>query len=265
MNEPREHDSPIEDYLDELLVTTAGGPRRVRHLLTEVEAHLRDAAEAIAGDGVPSVQAEAQAVARFGPTDLATREPLRRWSSRGMRRRVVLGVLAVGGVAGVFIGVAGALAAAARSIWGARAIGTPFPSGSYTSADCSRWMKLYPQAKDCVAAMTLDHANDFVAMCVLAGILGLVAIAARSVLQRRWDSRAVRYALPAAAEYVVGLAAAGVTAVVGGAMGVDSILVTRGQGAGQPLAVAGAASLAAVLLGVLARRAATTGRWSSAA
>jgi hypothetical protein len=33
---------PVEDYLDQLLLTLGGSPRQVRHTLAEVEEHLRD-------------------------------------------------------------------------------------------------------------------------------------------------------------------------------------------------------------------------------
>ncbi|MCU1368787.1 MAG: hypothetical protein JWN39_4426, partial [Ilumatobacteraceae bacterium] len=112
-----------------------------------------------------------------------------------------------------------------------------------------------------VSAMTIDHANDFVAMCLLAGVLGLVALGIRAMLQHRWNSRAVRWALPPAAEYVAGSVAAVLAAVGTSAMGLDSILVTHGQGVGQPFVFAAAASLAAIALGALARRAAQPQPW----
>lgn len=49
-----------------------------------------------------------------------------------------------------------------RAIWGDRAIATSFPTGSYTAADCARWLSNDPGAYDCVTAMTADHAAEFV-------------------------------------------------------------------------------------------------------
>lgn len=55
---PVPFDSPIEDYLDELLrAGLRGSLRETRHMLTEAEAHLRDvAAEAVVSSGHASGQ-----------------------------------------------------------------------------------------------------------------------------------------------------------------------------------------------------------------
>lgn len=63
-------DSPVEVYLDELLLVLPGTPRQIRHQLAETEAHLRDATAEGVARGLTEIQAEADAVARFGPCQL---------------------------------------------------------------------------------------------------------------------------------------------------------------------------------------------------
>ena len=67
MNKDNHDNSPIEEYLDGILVTSVGiGPRALRHLLAETEAHLRDIASEELRAGGTQVEAERAAIARFG-------------------------------------------------------------------------------------------------------------------------------------------------------------------------------------------------------
>lgn len=63
-----------------------------------------------------------------------------------------------------------------RAIWGDRALATPFPTGSYTAADCARWMRNEPQSVDCVTAMTADHTDDFLFNAAESAFFGAVLI-----------------------------------------------------------------------------------------
>ena len=56
---------PIEDYLDQLLLTLTGPPRSVRHTLAEVESHLRDSADSARRTGLDDVSAERLAVEQW--------------------------------------------------------------------------------------------------------------------------------------------------------------------------------------------------------
>jgi hypothetical protein len=63
-----EPDSPIERYLDELVAgLSQASPRNLRYLLAEVEAHLREDAQAGTAVGRSTFEAETAAVRRFGP------------------------------------------------------------------------------------------------------------------------------------------------------------------------------------------------------
>jgi hypothetical protein len=246
-------DDPIEVYLDQLLVALPGSPRHVRQTLAEVEAHLRDSAERARHDGLDDHAAAVAAVERMGPIQVVVEGRGHRLGlTPARRRRVVLGGLFVGAIGGIAIAVAGVLAGIVRMIAGDRAIGVPFPSGSYSAADCSRWMTAYPHAPDCVSAMTIDHANDFLRNAAVAGVCGLIALATFARLRRRWSSRAVATALPSWSEDIVGCVLSSVATVVLLGQGVDALIVTHGQGAGQSLCLAVGAAAAAVVFGVRA-------------
>ncbi|HEX2902509.1 MAG TPA: hypothetical protein VHO01_03560, partial [Jatrophihabitans sp.] len=170
---------------------------------------------------------------------------------RALRRRLVLTATFLAGWGGVAVGVAGALALAVKVIWGPGAIATAFPAGSYSSADCARWLAGYPQYGTCQQAMVADHADDVIRNAAIALVLGLLALGVRAMLRRAWHdgSRPVlESAIGAALALLVALGSAGIA--------FDSVTVTHGHGAGQPIAFAVAAALACVGLGRAAMRAA---------
>lgn len=241
-------DDPIEVYLDQLLTELPGTPRHVRHTLSEVEAHLRDSATAAEAEGLDERAAAVLAVQRMGPIDgvIDSRASRFRLTS-ARRRRAVLGALFVSAAGGLAVGAAGLVAAVVRVVAGDAAVGIPFPTGAYSQSDCTRWLAAYPNARDCVAAMTIDHANDFLLSAAAAGVMGIVCLSFYVWLKRRWSSQAVAAVVPAYTEDV----AAGVVALLGSvllfAQGIDAVLVTHGQGAGQWFSLAAAAFGAAVV------------------
>jgi len=91
-------DSPIEAFLDELVVgMSTRRPRRLRHLVQETEAHLRDDADRAAAAGLSQYQAESEAVTRFGSAaDLVQLEDRLRVTPRAVlaRQFVATGLLA---------------------------------------------------------------------------------------------------------------------------------------------------------------------------
>lgn len=244
-------DDPIEAYLDELLVVLPGSPRQIRHTLAEVEAHLLDAAAEDRAAGLDDVAARAAAVSRMGPGDRVADEPRSGIRlSRALRRRVVLAVVLIGGAGGIAVGVGGILGRIAQALWGSRAVAVPFPTGSYRAADCSRWRAGYPSARDCLTAMTADHADDFLRNAAAGGVLGLLVIGGYALLRRRWAGPTVATALPRGTENVVGVALALAAALVLIGQGVDAVLVTHGNGAGQPFSLAASAVAVAAVFAV---------------
>lgn len=251
-----EQDDPIESYLDQLLLSAPGGPRQVRRTLAEAEDHLMESARAGLEQGLSPEQARTEAVRRFGPAkSVVDQRPLASWlrPPRSVRRQLVLSATLLCGWAGLAAGLAGAIALVIRAIWGPGAIATGFPSGSYGSADCSRWLAEYPNAGSCQAAMVSDHADDFLRNAGLALIVGVLALTARAVLHRAWR-RPGRPALDAVIAAGLALAAT----VICAADAFDAVTVTRGHGAGQPIALAVAAGLATLALAGRAKQ--TAGR-----
>jgi hypothetical protein len=237
----------IEDYLDRLLVSLSGSPRQVRHTLAEVEAHLRDAvAEGIAA-GLPEETAQAQALERIGPVHAVTGRPagLAR-PPAALLRRLTLTAALVGGAGFAAIGGAGLLGRLLQGLRGNLFMTTPFPPGTYTRADCARWLAGDPGTRSCVTAMLADHAFDFVLQATACGLLGLAGLAAYLYLRRRWSDRATATALPAGTAEGLGAILAGLAAAACFAQVVDLETVQRGVGAGEPLSLGIAASVAAV-------------------
>lgn len=236
----------IEDYLDRLLVSLGGSPRQVRHTLAEVEAHLRDAeAEGIAA-GLPQETAQVQALERIGPVHAVTGRPalLTRPSGALLRRLTLIAAL-VGGAGFVAIGGAGLVGRLLQALKGNLFMTTPFPPGTYTQADCARWLAGDPGTRSCVTAMLADHAFDYLLQAAACGLLGLAGLAAYLVLRQRWNDRATMTALPAGTAEGLGAILAAIAAVVCLGQAFDLETVQRGIGVGQPLSLGIAAAVAA--------------------
>ncbi|HEV3288645.1 MAG TPA: hypothetical protein VG123_06605 [Streptosporangiaceae bacterium] len=234
----------IEDYLDRLLVSLSGSPRQIRHTLAEVETHLRDAvAEGIAA-GLPEQTAQAQALERIGPVHLAPAILAR--PSPALARRLVLTGTLIGSAALIAVGgasLAGRLLQAAR---GNLFLTSPFPPGTYTQADCARWLAGDPGTRSCVTAMLADHAGEFLLEATAAGVLGLIGGAVYLFLRSRWRDRATMTALPAGTAEFLGAALAGIAALVFFGSVIDIETVQHGIGAGAPLSLGIAAAVAAI-------------------
>jgi hypothetical protein len=177
---------PVEGYLDLLLVTFSGPPRQVRRMLAEAEAHLREAVDEGLAAGLSAQQAEAAAVRRMGPVHAITGNGaffLR--PTAALARRLAVGGSLVAGVGLVGVGVAGAIAWLLAALYGGQFVTAPFPAGSYTRADCARWLAGDPAAHGCLQAMTADHLGDVVLQAAAGGVLGLIALAVHVMLRRR--------------------------------------------------------------------------------
>ncbi len=212
MNRPS--DDPIEVYLDQLLTELPGTPRHVRHTLSEVEAHLpRQRHWQRKPRDSTNMLPRFVAVQRMGPIDGVIDSRASRFRlTPARRRRAVLGALFVGAAGGLAVGAAGLVAAVVRMIAGDAAVGIPFPTGAYSQSDCTRWLAAYPNARDCVAAMTIDHANDFLLSTGAVGVVGVVCLSLFVWLRHRWNSHAVAAVAPAYVEDV----AAGTVRTTGG-------------------------------------------------
>jgi hypothetical protein len=244
----------IEEYLDRLLVSLSGSPRQVRHTLAEVEAHLRDAvAEGVAA-GLPEEQAQEQALERIGPVHVVAGRPgVITRPSAALLRRLVLTAALVGGAGLTAIGVAGLIGRGLQAVKGNLFMTAPWPAGTYTQADCARWLANDPGTHSCVTAMLADHAWDFQWETAGAGLLGLLGLSAYLFLRRRWRDRATQTVLPAGTAEGVGAALAGLAAIFFFGQVVDIETVQHGIGAGQPLSLAIAATATALVFALMLR------------
>ena len=242
---------PVEEYLDRLLLTLAGPPRQVRHMLAEVEAHLHDVVAEEMAAGRSQFDAETAAVRRIGAVDVVTGRTARfTQPSAALLRRAVLAGSLIGGVALVAVGISGAIAWALAGLRGGRFVTAPFPAGSYSAADCARWLAGDPGTHSCVTAMIADHVAEIILQSFAGGVAGLIALAVFWRLRRRWQDRGTLRALPSGTAEAIGCTLAVLVAIGTLGTGVDIELVQRGQGAGQQLSLAIAALGAAVFFAI---------------
>jgi hypothetical protein len=225
---------PVEEYLDKLLLTLSGPPRHVRRTLAEVETHLQDAVAEEMAAGMSQAEAEQAAVARIGALSQITGRPLQfgRPAAALMRRTALAGSL-IGGIALVAVGISGAIGWGLAALRGGTFLVAPFPPGSYTSADCTRWLAGDPSAHNCIAAMTSDHVGEVILNSLAAGVLGLIALCAYGWMRRRWQDRGTLTALPIGSAEAVGAILALIVAIGTAGSGINLEVVQHGQGAGE--------------------------------
>ena len=250
MTDDVEHDSPIEDYLDTLVrCGRTSDPRQLRYLLAEAEAHLRDAAAVAAASGLSRVEAEAEAVARFGPAAQVCRadQDRARASYRLLLRQTVWSAALLGGIGAIAVGVSGVLAWILRAFGGDRAVAAVAPGQVLAPADCARWLAGDPVAGSCQAAALSDWAEEAVYSRLAVGVLGLLTLGVLRWLWRRLDPAARAYALlPAIVLDTVAFILFLLAAAWSLGTGIDDVVLSGGAGAGRwfsatPVAVAAAA------------------------
>jgi hypothetical protein len=208
-------EGPIEAYLDELFVAVHDGdPAAARRLLAETEAHLRECAARLRGQGLDPEEAEREAVHRFGPVGTVT--PVLRPSLRDVARlplrafvRPVVGLAAVGAIA---VGVSGAISELFGRIWGAGFVAGDLPGVAYTAARCAVLQGPYP-GLDCAQAAAEHHWGEVVEYRVVLGVLGLVLLLVWRLLPREAVLPAGLAPSLAAAAFLLAAAATGVQAL----------------------------------------------------
>lgn len=240
--------TPIESYLDELMLAARVLPvRDARHLLAEVEAHLRDSAEAAERAGVAEYDAALAAIADFGPVaNLVERErarvrvPLKTLAAQVVRTGYLLG--AIGAIA---VGVSGAVAAIIYWIGGASAI-APVPQASdLTPSNCARWTALSP-GLNCRQAAVSDWASETMFYRIALGLLGVGALFALKHVSRRRNAGS---GLAPIVTESIATTLFVVAALVTLALGVDAFVTTSGRGAGQWLSATPIAMAATWIFG----------------
>lgn len=214
MNEGRSisdaNQSPIEDYLDDLLRHTHTDVRTARRLLDEASDHLFAAAGQHQAAGMTRLEAEREAVRRLGPRSELTRGSWQR-SFTTMVLEVMRGAILLGGCGLVAVGLSGAIAAVMNSVAG----------DSFVGAVTVLGMGHHP---------VTEAAQDAVSLRALAGILGLAVLACYALARRHTQPATV---LPEGLIDALGAAAFAAATVALTAATIDQAATgTAGHGVG---------------------------------
>lgn len=251
MTGPARTDSPIENYLDDLVAAmTTRRPRELRNLLAETEAHLRDDAEAAVARGGTPQAAEAQAVASFGPVrELVVAEQRQATTLRTVLRQTLSTAVLLGAIGALAVGLSGVLAEVIRLFGGARSLAGVAPDRVLSASDCARWLAANPAAHGCREAAVADWASEAVSYRIAVGVLGALALLAFRWLRRRNLRHERATGLPPAVRDTIAFTLFAVAGVATLGLGVDALVISPGTGAGQWLSAAPVALAAAVIFG----------------
>ncbi|NMH96534.1 HAAS signaling domain-containing protein [Pseudonocardia acidicola] len=183
-NETETTGEPIDDYLDALLLRLHLPPRETRRLLTETEAHLRETAAGLQAHGMESRAAEREAVRRFGSArEIASAAgAARRPTLPTLLAQAVWACLALAGAGLLAVGLSGALAALLNAVAGPGFVGA-LPR-SYPAATCHYYLAVHPGSGSCAQAAMWETSQDAVSLRALAGVLGLLLLAAAWLWRR---------------------------------------------------------------------------------
>ena len=238
MNESLE--SPIELYLDDLLGNLRGTPREVRRALSECEAHLRDAANALQLQGFSEDEAAQRATQQFGePRAIAA--GFNRTLGPAWRRALMLSLLRAGwnltGVGLIAIGLSGAVAWIAMQATSTGAVFAAPPNTHYGAGACAYWLHLHPSAATCASAALLEGRDDALFQRFTLGVLGCLMLLISAVWRRKGRRDApIDLRMPTALIAITAFGLAG-SALTG--YGIDRAV--QNTGAGQWLASGGVA------------------------
>jgi hypothetical protein len=161
-------ETPIEDYLDELLRRTRADPRTTRRLLDEATDHLQEAATELEASGLPRPDAETEAVRRFGPITPIVRATSRR-SFVALAFETLRAALFLAGCGLVAVGISG-LVALVMNLW----FGRSFVGAVRFFADQT--------------ASVNETAADAVVLRVSAGLVGLLMLLGYLAVRRHASS-----------------------------------------------------------------------------
>jgi hypothetical protein len=156
--------------------------------LSEAESHLRDATAEGMASGLSQAEAEYDAVARFGTVRSVAAAEARRSSVplAALVRQVGASGLLLGAIGGIAVGVSGILTAILGAFGGSAFIVDISPATHLAPSDCARWLANDPRAHSCYQAALSDWAGEIVGFRLVAGVAGLLALAAFLVVRRRW-------------------------------------------------------------------------------
>ncbi len=226
-------ETPIEDYLDELLRRCRADARTTRRLLDEADDHLRAVAAELEANGMSRAQAESEAVRRFGAVEPIVRATSRR-SFVALSLETLGATVLLGACGLVAVGLSGAVVAVMNALAGPTFVGDTSVLGTGGST-------------------VAETAHDAVVLRSLAGAVGVLILAAYVLLHRRLTPARV---LPAGLTDALGAAAfAAATAALTSASIDQAVTGGGGHGVGFFLSGAVVSLLATVLFCARATRA----------
>jgi hypothetical protein len=249
---------PIEIYLDQVADAAVTGGSRLRRLLTESEAHLRESADALVAGGMDARGAAEQAVARFGAPGLVSADLRTRPSAVVVELARATWLL--GGIGLAAVGASGLFAWLLQGVAGASFLAGDGTGIAYTPARCADFLTYFPGAASCEAAAALHHADEIVTYRVALGAVGLsllVAYAARRRITGRQDRSGWRLP-PVATPAVAAVVFAGAAAVL--LLGTVGLWVGEARHGVAPTGIGGMLSGGVVSLAAAAASVAVVGR-----
>jgi hypothetical protein len=188
---------PIEDYLDQLQASLRTTPRETRRIIAEAEDHLRQAAAEAQEGGLTRREAEEYAISSFGSVSAVVRAHDHR-SSRSLLlavgRDLTLAGWMLGAVGLVAVGVSGLVAAVMNQVFGREFVGGAPATAGFPASACRHFLAVQPAAHSCAQAAMLENSHDAVSLRLLAGVAGLILLAAYYLASRA--GRRSRNALP---------------------------------------------------------------------
>jgi hypothetical protein len=246
---------PIDAYLDELVTRlSTRRPRQLRSLVAEAEAHLRDDADTRVATGSTRDDAERAAVARFGPADLVAGAERATWRAplSVIAQQFVGSALLLGGIGAIAVGISGAVALVVRVLSSARFLVDTPTAAVLTPSNCARWLGSHGAVSPgpgCRNAAISDWVSEVIGYRLAAGMLGVLVVLLVELVRRRRGL----LLLPPQVSDTIGAAAFAAAGVWLLATGIDAIVVSHGDGAGQwisaaPVALAAAAVFALRLI-----------------
>jgi hypothetical protein len=245
--------SPIDEYLDELMLRLRGEPSDIRRVLAETEDHLRTAAAEAVASGLDEKSAERRAVERFGPPRLIARRFGAEWTdadASSVIRQAMTAVTAVAMVGMLAIGMSGAVAAGMGALWGKSFVAGDADGVTYTASRCADFLEYFPHAGSCTAAAVDHHFDEIVSYRLAVGVLGLAALAVLVVLhRRRRRTGPTLRLLPRAFVPTIGAAVFGMAAIILGFGGLNLLLQGTTHGAGGQFSAAIVSCAVAVAFG----------------
>ena len=233
MTEP----DPIDTYLDELLGRLRGDPATVRRILTESEAHLRDAVDAGA--------TPAEAITHYGdPALIAAHHRANGalpWITAIGRLAVAACLLVSLGL--VAVGISGVVAVGMDAAFGPRFVAGDLPTISYTGERCAEYFEYAPGTTSCLAAAARHHTDEVERYRIAAGVAGMVGLGMWLAVRRRYPVGA----LPAGVVSGIGATAFTVASVLVGTEAISSLQAGSTAGVGQWLSGASVAAVFALV------------------